>query len=326
MPGNHDIAPLWRPFARLFNPYARYRRHFSEELDSLYVDDDLLVMGLNSVHPLRWKEGRVTTEQTAWIEACVRRYPNRFHVVAAHHPIADVADRPLRHRVRRARALVRHHRPGGVELLLTGHLHESYNGPAAQKIGRDRSLLARPGFDRDVDAPARPPERVQSILIDSGHVIVDLQVLGRQALQSGTLGGYRLASGRWQPELDVRGDAGVLVPHATGCRRRAELCPGEERVDLGGADEVVLTQAADGVGPVRDLATGVRDLEIGVVIFAVRHPGERVHERHRLVEVLELEGPDELRALHLPARHLFESCPITAESRAGVPGASGFDC
>ncbi len=88
------------------------------------MDDDLLVMGLNSVHPLRWKEGRVTPEQIAWIESCVLRYPNRFHVVAAHHPIADVADRPLRHRVG-ARALYNAVDRAGIELLLTGHLHEA---------------------------------------------------------------------------------------------------------------------------------------------------------------------------------------------------------
>jgi 3',5'-cyclic AMP phosphodiesterase CpdA len=214
VPGNHDIAPLWRPFARLFDPYARYKRYFSEELDSVYVDDDLLVMGLNSVHPLRWKEGRVTPEQIAWIESCVLRYPNRFHVVAAHHPIADVADRPLRHRVRGARALYNAVDRAGIELLLTGHLHESYNGPAAQKIGRDRSLLLAQASTATSTRLRGYPNGYNRILIDAGHVIVDLRSWDGKRFQSGTLGGYRLAGGRWQTELDLRGESGVLVPPA----------------------------------------------------------------------------------------------------------------
>lgn len=212
VPGNHDIAPLWHPFARVFHPFARYRRHFSEELDSLYVDDDLLVMGLNSVDPLRWKEGRVTPEQVAWIESCVLRHPNRFHVVAAHHPIADVADRPLRHRVRGARALYNAIDHAGVELLLTGHLHEAYNGPAAQKIGRHRSLLLAQASTATSTRLRGHPNAYNRILIDSGHVIVDLRSWDGKGFESGTLGGYRLTSGRWQTELDVRNDAGVLVP------------------------------------------------------------------------------------------------------------------
>ncbi len=214
VPGNHDIAPLWRPLARVLDPYALYQRYFSKELDSLYVDDDLLVMGLNSVHPLRWKEGRITPEQIAWIEACVLRYPNRFHVVAAHHPIAEVADRPLRHRIRGARALYDAVDRAGVQLLLTGHLHEAYNGPAAQKVGRNRSLLLAQASTATSTRLRGFPNAYNRILIDAGHVIVDLRSWDGKRFQSGTVGGYRLTSGRWHTELDVRSDAGANVSPA----------------------------------------------------------------------------------------------------------------
>jgi 3',5'-cyclic AMP phosphodiesterase CpdA len=214
VPGNHDIAPLWRPIARLTDPYELYRRYFSQELDSLYVDDELLVMGLNTVHPLRWKEGRVTPEQIAWVESCVLRYPNRFHVVAAHHPIADIADRPLRHRIRGVRALYTAIDRAGVDLLLTGHLHVSYNGPAAQRLGRDRSLLLAQASTATSTRLRGHPNAYNRILVDAGHVVVDLRSWDGEQFQSGTLGGYRLTNGRWQTELDVRKDAGVIMPVA----------------------------------------------------------------------------------------------------------------
>lgn len=211
VPGNHDITPLWRPLGRLWDPFASYRRHFSEELDSLYVDDDLLVMGLNSVHPLRWKEGRVKPEQIAWIESSVLRYPHRFHVVAAHHPIAEVADRPLRHRLRGARALYEAVERAGVELLLTGHLHESYNGPAAQKVGRSRSLLLAQASTATSTRLRGHPNAYNRILIAAGHVIVELRSWNGERFQSGTVGGYRLERGHWRTELDLR-EQGLLVP------------------------------------------------------------------------------------------------------------------
>src|SRR5688500_14453195 len=56
VPGNHDIPPPYRPLARLFNPYGRYTRFFPSTLNSFFADDQMLVIGLNTVHPLRWSE------------------------------------------------------------------------------------------------------------------------------------------------------------------------------------------------------------------------------------------------------------------------------
>ena len=44
VPGNHDIAPLWRPLERALGPFERYRRQISPVLDQTWQDDELLVL------------------------------------------------------------------------------------------------------------------------------------------------------------------------------------------------------------------------------------------------------------------------------------------
>src|SRR5690348_16178176 len=61
-----------------------------------------------------------------------------------------------------------------------------------------------------------------------------------------------------------------------------------ERIELRGADEVVLREAADRVGHVRDAALVVAHQHVGVVVLAMGDPRRGVHERHGLEVVPEL--------------------------------------
>src|SRR5258708_38522672 len=82
-------------------------------------------------------------------------------------------------------------------------------------------------------------------------------------------------------------------PSITTCSdfsRRVVTSKLEQGVELRGADEVVLREAVDSVRHVRHAALVVSDQHVGMMVFAVRHPGGRVHERHRLVVVRELVG------------------------------------
>src|SRR5688572_27462985 len=77
----------------------------------------------------------------------------------------------------------------------------------------------------------------------------------------------------------------VVMGTGTSSARRSDL---EQGVELGGADEVVLRQAVDGVGDVAHLAFAPLHDHVRVVVLAVGHPRGGVHERHRLEVVLEL--------------------------------------
>jgi 3',5'-cyclic AMP phosphodiesterase CpdA len=58
VPGNHDV-PMFRVWERVFDPFGCYRRHFSDELEPIYRDDSLLVVGINTAFAWTIKEGRI---------------------------------------------------------------------------------------------------------------------------------------------------------------------------------------------------------------------------------------------------------------------------
>src|SRR5260221_1434314 len=62
----------------------------------------------------------------------------------------------------------------------------------------------------------------------------------------------------------------------------------EKGVQLGRADEIVLRQTADGMRHIFHAATVVSHDEIRMVPFAVRHPRGGVHERHRVLVIVEV--------------------------------------
>ena len=45
VPGNHDV-PLWNVVDRFFSPLEKYKRWITSDLNPVYEDDELLVMGL----------------------------------------------------------------------------------------------------------------------------------------------------------------------------------------------------------------------------------------------------------------------------------------
>ena len=47
VPGNHDV-PLYNIAARLLSPLAGYRRYIARDLTPVFVDEEMMVVGLNS--------------------------------------------------------------------------------------------------------------------------------------------------------------------------------------------------------------------------------------------------------------------------------------
>jgi 3',5'-cyclic AMP phosphodiesterase CpdA len=199
IPGNHDIAPIYRPMARLFAPYARYRHFIAQELDSVYIDDEVMVMGLNTVHPLRISEGKVSHDQIAWIVGQTVRHPGVLHVLATHHPIVSLPGRPLEHRVRRSTPLLRALEHAGVDLVLSGHLHESYSGPAAARIGSMESLLV-------VQASTATSTRLRGhlnaynrIVCDGDDACIEVRIWDGKAFCTKAAARYVRRDGAWRP-------------------------------------------------------------------------------------------------------------------------------
>lgn len=143
VPGNHDV-PLWDVTRRFLSPLGRYRRIVTPELAPVYVDDELHVVGVSTARSLTWKEGRISLEQ---IEALRRELcgapGDRLRVVVAHHPFGTAHDRPHQRLVGRSGRALRALERCGLDLLLTGHLHQLANGALEHPVERPvRTVLA----------------------------------------------------------------------------------------------------------------------------------------------------------------------------------------
>ncbi len=197
MPGNHDIAPLYRPLLRVFNPYRGYARFFPPALNTFFVDDQMLVIGLNTVHPLRWKEGMVSQQQIDWIEALVSRYEGKFHVLAAHHPLVQVEETMLEQHVLRSEPLLAMLGRVGIDLVLTGHLHESYSGRAARTFGVTESLLVAQASTATSTRLRGHVNAYNRITLDGGRVEIELRTYRQGSFSSESYGCYQRRNAAW---------------------------------------------------------------------------------------------------------------------------------
>jgi len=131
VPGNHDV-PLYNVIARTAAPFRAYRRAFGDDLEPMFMDPEVAVLGLNTARALTFKNGRVNVEQVerscARLDGCG---PAVTRVVVTHHPF-DVAaagdDGDVIGRAGMAMAAFARSR---VDLILSGHLHVGHAGPSA---------------------------------------------------------------------------------------------------------------------------------------------------------------------------------------------------
>ncbi|CAH0305483.1 3',5'-cyclic adenosine monophosphate phosphodiesterase CpdA [Massilia sp. Bi118] len=148
VPGNHDIS-LYNVFRRFVLPLDRYKRYITDDLDPVYIDEEVAVLGVNTARSLTIKDGRVNKEQVAKIRETLAGLPKEVvRVVVTHHPFElpegcteedDLVDRA--HMAMDAFA------ESGVDLLMAGHLHKSHAGNtmARYKISEYAALVVQAG-------------------------------------------------------------------------------------------------------------------------------------------------------------------------------------
>lgn len=128
VPGNHDI-PLYDFVERLAAPLSRYRRYVSADLEPEHIDDEMIVLGVNTARSMVFPfgEGRINERQ---VDRVVQRLagtpPSLLRIIVTHHPFdlpPGVHERRLLGRSAEAMA-----RLGAVnaDLFLSGHLHISH--------------------------------------------------------------------------------------------------------------------------------------------------------------------------------------------------------
>ena len=130
VPGNHDI-PYYDPWERFTNPYARWRRFIQDDIEPAWVDQEIAVLGLNTVSRgglrMNWADGTVHLGGLSRLLERLRALPDgTVRIIVAHHPFLAppwAPDTVLAGRARKALAVLSR---AGVRLVLSGHLHRTY--------------------------------------------------------------------------------------------------------------------------------------------------------------------------------------------------------
>ncbi|MBI3443893.1 MAG: metallophosphoesterase [Magnetospirillum sp.] len=130
VPGNHDLAPLYRPFARIFRPRAKFHRNLpGHEVLPVWQDETLVAMGLDSTRSLRWTSGALKGAHLDHLEETLASAPpEALRLVFLHHPPSTA---PGGHPYE---VLVEH----DIDVVLTGHVHharvELINGQCGRSL------------------------------------------------------------------------------------------------------------------------------------------------------------------------------------------------
>src|SRR5260370_12519528 len=86
VPGNHDV-PLYNPYSRFIGKLKRYQRYITPDLEPLFLDEEIAVLGINTARSLTWKGGRISSRQIARTrERFCSLDPRIATVVVTHHP------------------------------------------------------------------------------------------------------------------------------------------------------------------------------------------------------------------------------------------------
>ena len=199
VPGNHDV-PMYRVWERVFAPYGAYRRHFAEEMEPVFEDEELLVVGVNTAFNWTVKDGRFSRASLRRLAAIFEAAPaGKVKLVVAHHhlvPPPRFATQRVTSGAFEALRLFAHY---GVELVFSGHLHQTWIGNSEEYYpggGRPVRLLHS---GTTCSARGRGCERKRQtcnwVRIGAGTVEIDHLLLAEEG------GGFEIKSRHLYPRL-----------------------------------------------------------------------------------------------------------------------------
>ncbi len=141
-PGNHD-TPYWNLVLRTFDPFGRYRRYIGRARVTGFDAPGLTARSLNSARGAQprpnWSKGAMALDglrRMDWGGSAAG-----LRLFTCHHPLIDIPGAPVTggmHRGAEAAAILT---AAGVELILTGHVHNPFAlalpgpGPACYALG-----------------------------------------------------------------------------------------------------------------------------------------------------------------------------------------------
>lgn len=122
VPGNHDIA-LYRFIERFFYPYFKYNRWIKSEFGMEYVDEQLAILGINSVTPFKPMGGYITQKQLTDVQTYFQSHSQKTKIVVMHHNLISSE----RHKIiNDAEKILQIFAQNNIHCVLSGHIHHAY--------------------------------------------------------------------------------------------------------------------------------------------------------------------------------------------------------
>jgi 3',5'-cyclic AMP phosphodiesterase CpdA len=135
VPGNHDV-PLYNLLQRFLAPLDKFRRIINADLEPMYQDEEIAVVGINTARSLVFKGGRVSEAQIERVRQRLCKLDERItKILVTHHPFDLPEHADARHIVGRARKAIHAFAGCGADLILSGHMHASHTGDAGARHG-----------------------------------------------------------------------------------------------------------------------------------------------------------------------------------------------
>ena len=126
IPGNHDI-PLFNLAARIFAPYANYKRAFGQDLEPFFESEDVLVIGVNTTRPRRHKDGELSPAQIDRVaERLQLAAPAQLRIVVVHQPVLAIRASDEKNLLNGYRQAVPAWAAAGADIIMGGHIHLPY--------------------------------------------------------------------------------------------------------------------------------------------------------------------------------------------------------
>lgn len=204
VPGNHDISYI-HLIQRFADPFRRWRRYISRELEPTWRDDTVAVLGLNTARraafALDWSNGRFGLRQLVRFRQRCEALPKTLvRIVVAHHALHPPEAEPELDIVGRAEAAIDIFKQMGVGLVLSGHHHRGYLHGHEPAIEKTRGLVVCQVSTATSTRLRGEPNAYHRIDVDrSGHVAIEV----------------RAWDGRRWREIDAR-EQGVRRPGGNG--------------------------------------------------------------------------------------------------------------
>lgn len=128
IPGNHDLPGI--DLRRFWHPFARYKRHISQNLNPVLQTGLSDIAGLNSARMIlphwNWANGSVSALQRRALRHFFQTSHAPWRLLVIHHPLQSPKEFPLDITVFNGRKLLRTIDEARIDLVLAGHQHHAY--------------------------------------------------------------------------------------------------------------------------------------------------------------------------------------------------------